>query len=511
MSQPAANDAMSRADALRRSAETAWADRRLDDAFDAAWTALDIDGARKSKSLLVGLLRFNPGQLAAQRRAGFLKLLTDPEVEPDSIAAAGWLLVLRAHSLADPQAPAEDATLCEAFAEDALVLELLRQAPVAPPIAERQLSRLRRWLLLSRRSAHYPALTAALIAQAALNGGAWPFDSDERDELALASGAPMRAAYLPSRPNARARIDAEDAVTRAVTAQYEGWPYPSWTRLTRTDPRRLPDAIRAYDPVLAAALPDEGRILVAGCGTGRQAAMVALTFPTAAVTAIDVSEASLDDARRKCAGYGIGNITFHRLDLHDAAALGQRFDAIYCTGVLHHLPQPERGWRALVDVLAPNGFMKMMIYSRIARLQVDGARRLFADLIGKPVSDDLIRAARRRLLDRLDHPLAATVAKSRDFATLAGAHDLLLHRHEDPFGLDRIEQALDTLGLRPLAFDLTPPPLKAAYDAMFPHDTAHRDIGSLIRFELSPKGARIGHYNFTCCRSEAGRGVKPAA
>jgi hypothetical protein len=41
---------------------------------------------------------------------------------------------------------------------------------------------------------------------------------------------------------------------------------------------------------------------------------------------------------------------------------------------------------------------------------------------------------------------------SQDFATLSGTYDLLLHRHEDPFDIPRIERALDRFGLRLLLF-----------------------------------------------------------
>ena len=79
---------------------------------------------------------------------------------------------------------------------------------------------------------------------------------------------------------------------------------------------------------------------------------------------------------------------------------------------------------------------------------------------------------------------------SRDFATLAGTYDLLLHRHEDPFDIKRIERALDQAGLRMLSFDLPLPPVAARYDAMFPDDPKHRDIKSWARFELSERSLR---------------------
>src|ERR1700729_3266993 len=38
------------------------------------------------------------------------------------------------------------------------------------------------------------------------------------------------------------------------------------------------------------------------------------------------------------------------------------FDYIDCTGVLHHLPDPAAGMRALASVLEPDGGMGVMLY-----------------------------------------------------------------------------------------------------------------------------------------------------
>src|SRR5207253_998799 len=121
-------------------------------------------------------------------------------------------------------------------------------------------------------------------------------------------------------------------------------------------------------PRRAQNLPAEARMLIAGCGTGRQAAALAWAYPDAAVTAIDISQASLDYAVRQCAALGIDGIEFRKLDLRDAAQLGRPFDVIFCAGVLHHLPDPERGLAALAGVLRPDGVMNVAVYSRIARL-----------------------------------------------------------------------------------------------------------------------------------------------
>jgi hypothetical protein len=113
------------------------------------------------------------------------------------------------------------------------------------------------------------------------------------------------------------------------------------------------------------------------------------------------------------------------------------------------------------------------------------------------VSDDLLRQVRQRFLQRPEHPLAAHVMRSYDFATLAGTHDLLLHRHEDPFDITRIKHALDHSGLRLLSFTLPTRAAAARYNTMFPDDPRHQDINSLARFERSDI---TGNYQFWCCK-----------
>jgi 2-polyprenyl-3-methyl-5-hydroxy-6-metoxy-1,4-benzoquinol methylase len=374
-------------------------------------------------------------------------------------------------------------------------MALLREAPIALAGAELLLSRVRRWLLVSGRWPAYPQLAAALATQAELNGGAWPFDEIERARLEH-SERDIVAAYLPARPSGRIGDTYLDPVTCAVAEQYEGWPFPPWTRVTLRDPQRLPDVIRDFDADAAAAMPMQANVLIAGCGTGREAAAMARSYPDIRITAIDLSEASLDQARGRCRELGITRVRFLKLDLHAAALLGENFDAISCCGVLHHLPDPEHGLHILTNLLHPHGVMRIMVYSRIDRFVTAGGRALIRDLLDRPMNDDLLRQVRGRLLQS-EHPLAQRLRCARNFFTLAGVHDMLLHRHEDPFDLPRLKRALQTAGMRVLAFQL-PPDVAARYEAWFPSDSKHRDIDALTRFEVIKGGQFLGNYVLWC-------------
>jgi hypothetical protein len=92
------------------------------------------------------------------------------------------------------------------------------------------------------------------------------------------------------------------------------------------------------------------------------------------------------------------------------------------------------------------------------------------------------------------------VIRSPDFATLEGAFDLLLHRHEDPFDIPRIGRAIEALGLRLTSFDLPEPQVAARYDAAFPDDPEHRDLAHWAQFELREMRAFAGMYAFRCAK-----------
>ena len=92
-------------------------------------------------------------------------------------------------------------------------------------------------------------------------------------------------------------------------------------------------------------------VLVAGCGTW-QSAKFALCHPEARVIGIDVSTTSLAHTEALKQKYELANLETRQLPIESAASLGRRFDLIICTGVLHHLADPEAGcgfrpvWRA---------------------------------------------------------------------------------------------------------------------------------------------------------------------
>jgi SAM-dependent methyltransferase len=457
-------------------------------ALAAAWQAFDADpGDGETRQLVAELLREAPDAPLAGRSAALLSLVRDPDIEPIGVSAAAWTHLRRDCSLFETQGEA----LARRVQGDALAMALLEEAQVTDAASEIALTRLRRWLLEADRP-DFGALCGALKAQAAINGGAWPFEESER--ALFAANADFAKAYLPKR-TVRAAGGFDDATSREVAEHYEGWPFPPWRRISRQKAVPVAAAVRRFDPDRRARIPERGaEILIAGCGTGRQAAALRRRHPEARITAIDLSAASLDYARRRCAEIGAEGIEFRQLDLNDVGSLGRTFDVIETTGVLHCLADPEDGWARLVNVLRPGGAMYVMLYSKIARLPLEVHRRALHDLLGVPMSDDVLREARRRLL------ASGLPLRGRDFYTLAGLYDLLLHRHEDLFDIPRIATALERLKLTLLHFEIPVPAVRAAYRAAHPEDSLQRDLAALAALEMRHPDLYSGMYGFWCVR-----------
>ncbi len=99
------------------------------------------------------------------------------------------------------------------------------------------------------------------------------------------------------------------------------------------------------------------------------------------MTWLDRSAAALAIARARAEARGLTNIVWEQRSLLDLPGSGLGpFDYIDCCGVLHHLPDPAEGLRALLSVLAPGGGMGLMVYAPHGRTGVymmqDALRRL---------------------------------------------------------------------------------------------------------------------------------------
>lgn len=249
-------------------------------------------------------------------------------------------------------------------------------------------------------------------------------------------------------------------VSRAVRQQYEENPYPRWRSLGETHAetfdnrisRQLPHLGYDQRPGLQALLDQPLQALIAGCGTGRQALWFARQHPGSRILGVDLSRASLAYALMKAEDLGIGNVEFLQADILELPSLGRQFDVIESVGVLHHMEDPARGLAALAACLRPGGWMKIALYSLLARQSVREARRLIAAGGFEPTAAD-IRRFRHAIVADPTHPLHGPCTDWRDFFSLSECRDLLFHVQEHQFTTAELATLIAGAGLEFMGFE----------------------------------------------------------
>lgn len=287
-------------------------------------------------------------------------------------------------------------------------------------------------------------------------------------------------------------------VSRAVREQYEENPYPRWEKIPlQGESAPFNDGLRRLLPFARfAPLPDDRalEVLVAGCGTGRDAIFVARKFSGSRVLAIDLSLASLSYARRKTQELGLANFAYAHADILELGGSQRTFDLIRAVGVLHHLADPFAGWRILLSRLRRGGFMCLGLYSRIARHPVVKAREFIAAR-GYAASHADIRRFRQEVVDGDASAEVRSLTAGLAFYSMSECRDLAFNVQEQPLTLPQIESFLAAQRLHFLGFELDPRVL-SHYRARFPDDPAGTDLGNWARFEADNPDTFTAMYKF---------------
>jgi 2-polyprenyl-3-methyl-5-hydroxy-6-metoxy-1,4-benzoquinol methylase len=107
------------------------------------------------------------------------------------------------------------------------------------------------------------------------------------------------------------------------------------------------------------------RVLEIGCGIGTDTMNFARQG--AWVTAVDLSEKSLEMARKRADVYGLADrirFVHGSAEQLDQVVSPEPFDLVYSFGVIHHTPHPERVLEQVRNYVRPGATVKVMVYNR---------------------------------------------------------------------------------------------------------------------------------------------------
>lgn len=207
-----------------------------------------------------------------------------------------------------------------------------------------------------------------------------------------------------------------DPVKAGVRGMYLRYPFPNYSAAERS--QIFPAELCRYRYLGLESFLIGARVLDVGCGTGHRVMPLAKHFGVAEYVGLDHSASSIEVARELGRELDL-RASIHEGDLFALPFQSGEFDVVISQGVLHHTSDPWRGFRELVRVCRPGGFVSIYLYNkwnhlrhnlqkgRVSRLAGDDVERRFAvahRLYGTKPVEDMTPGEVAAFADQYCHP-----------------------------------------------------------------------------------------------------------
>jgi SAM-dependent methyltransferase len=201
-----------------------------------------------------------------------------------------------------------------------------------------------------------------------------------------------------------------DARTEIVRRFYETSPFPGYAPHETLQGLRVKAQRSAFAQLLDRAIPGDARVVEIGCGTGQMCLYLARADRI--VIGADLARAALVRGASAARRFGLDAVQFVETDLQRPALRAGSFDVVYCSGTLHHAPNPRTSFARIASLARPGGMIVLGLYNTLARIPLR-LRRLIARSTGYRLIpfDPVLRSrwnepARREawLRDQYQHP-----------------------------------------------------------------------------------------------------------
>jgi SAM-dependent methyltransferase len=138
-------------------------------------------------------------------------------------------------------------------------------------------------------------------------------------------------------------------------------------------------------------------VLEVGCGTGQMSNYLGLVS-TRTVIGVDMSMASLKLGQQFKERFDLHNVQFVQGNIFSMPVRRESVDVLICSGVLHHTPEPRKGFESLLRLIKPGGKILIGLYNSYARIPL-GIRKAFFRITGNACRS-LDSHMRRKDVDR---------------------------------------------------------------------------------------------------------------
>lgn len=229
----------------------------------------------------------------------------------------------------------------------------------------------------------------------------------------------------------------EKSVEKAVVDMYTKHPSPSHRDKLGFVEKRM--NLRLYGCGVSESDYVGRKVLDAGCGTGEYSCWFASRG--ADVIGIDLAEGSLLEAQTYAKEHRIEGVRFERRSVLDTGFPEGSFDLVYCTGVLHHTPDPQRGLAELCRVVRPGGKVLVSFYNKYGFFPREVRRQITRVLGGEDLD-------RRVAWDRRLFPFTARkLMKGERNDPESALYDYFAIPHESMHSIAQVLGWFDQLGL----------------------------------------------------------------
>jgi len=297
--------------------------------------------------------------------------------------------------------------------------------------------------------------------------------------------------------NIKSISEFKNKISKEVRNQYEKNPYPRWRYCNQLYAVNLEHDLNYQirpNKVNFKKNSEKIDILLAGCGTGKHLINIG-KYENSNILAVDLSLASIAYAKRKVKEFNYHNIQFLHADILDLNNLEQKFDVIESVGTLHHMENPTEGLKSLLEVLKPNGVLKLGLYSELAReeivslIEIIKNRNFEPDIIG-------IRAIREFILSQNKSSNLYNSIFTQDFYSTSRIRDLLFHVQEHRFTIPTLIKIFRDFNLEFIGFSFGNYFAKHQYSKLFPDDKKMINLENWNEFEIKYPSTFLGMYQF---------------